>query len=214
MIKILIADDHVLVRHGLKQLFQTMDGVAVAGEAANGKEVIEILSSGTHFDLLLLDLTMPGISGVNLIARVHALNKSLPILVLSMHSEVQVAERALQMGASGFITKDCSQETLVEAIFKVAAGGGFVEQALADQMIFKKYVQTDSTGKASHGKLSERELHIMKLIAQGKTSNEIAEILFISNKTVSTHKMRMMQKMNFRSNAELVRYAIDHGLIE
>ena len=214
MINVLIADDHVLVRNGLRQLFQTMNGVNVAGEATNGLEVIEMLNNGTRFDLLLLDMTMPGISGVNLIARIRVLKKSLPILVLSMHNEIQVVERALQMGASGYITKDCSQETLMEAIFKVAAGGGFVEQTLAEQMIFKKYVPTDAKGETPHDKLSERELHIMKLIAEGKTGNEIAENLFISHKTVSTHKARMMQKMNFRSNAELVRYAADHGLIE
>ena len=211
MINVLIADDHILVRQGLKQLFQTLGDISVAAEATNGMEVIEMLKNGNHFDLLLLDLTMPGISGVNLIARIRGLNKSLPILVLSMHNECQVAERVLQMGASGFITKDCDQETLIGAIYKVAAGGRFVEPALGEQMIFKKHVPREGV---VHDKLSERELLILKLIAQGKSGNEIAESLFISNKTVSTHKARMMQKMNFQSNAELVRYAADHGLVE
>lgn len=212
MINVLIADDHAIVRGGLKQLFALMGDIAVAGEAMDGKEVIEILQHRSDFDLLLLDLTMPGISGINLITRIRAQNKTLPILVLSMHCELQVAKRVLQSGASGFITKGSPQETLVAAIRKVAAGGRFVDPVLAEQMMFEK--PGGAGGEAPHDKLSERELHIFKLIAQGKSVNEIAEKLFISNKTVSTHKARLMQKMNFQSNAELVRYAADHSLIE
>ena len=214
MKNVLIADDHVLVRHGLKQLFQTMDNFVIAGEAKNGTEVIEMLSHENNFDLLLLDLTMPGISGVNLIAHIRELNKSLPILVLSMHNEVQVVERVLQMGVSGFITKECPPEMLIEAICKVASGGKFIEPSLTEHMLFKKYVPPESMGEVSLDRLSERELQIFKLIAQGISGNKIAENLFISNKTVSTHKARMMQKMNFQSNADLIRYAADHGLVE
>jgi DNA-binding NarL/FixJ family response regulator len=211
MINVLIADDHVVVRGGLKQLFSLMGDITVAGEATDGMEVLEMLKHGSSFDLLLLDLTMPNISGVNLITRIRALNKSLPILVLSMHCELQVAKRVLQAGASGFITKGSPQETLVAAIRKVAAGGRFVDPVLSEQMMFEKPAPGE---EVPHDRLSERELHILKLIAQGQTVNEIAEKLFISNKTVSTHKARLMQKMNFQSNAELVRYAADHALVE
>ena len=211
MIKVLIADDHVVVRGGLRQLFSLMGDVSIAGEAVNGIEVLELLKHDKHFDLLLLDLTMPGISGVNLITQIRALNKTLPILILSMHNELQVAKRVLHAGATGFITKGSTQETLITAIRKVAAGGHFIDPMLAEQMMFEK----SSPGEeVPHDRLSERELHILKQIAEGKTVNEIADILFISNKTVSTHKARLMEKMNFQSIAELVRYAAEHELVE
>lgn len=210
MLNVLIADDHAIVRGGLKQLFSLMGDITVAGEATNGIQVLEMLQHG-KIDLLLLDLTMPGISGISLISRIRGQHESLPILVLSMHNELQVAKRVFQAGASGFITKGSPQETLIAAIRKVAAGGRFVDPVLAEQMMFEKPVIGE---KMAHDRLSERELQILKLIAQGKTVNEIAVELFISNKTVSTHKARLMQKMNFQNNAELVRYAADHGLVE
>jgi len=210
VIKILIADDHVLVRGGLKQLFALMDDIVVAGEATNGQEVLEALRHGS-FDLILLDLTMPGISGVSLIGHIRALNATLPILVLSMHNELQIAKRVLLAGASGFVTKSSMQDVLLNAVRKVAAGGRFVDPAIAEQMMFEKPVSGEI---APHERLSERELHIMKLFAKGRGINEIAEELFINNTTVSTHKARLMQKMNFQSNAELIRYTVDQGLIE
>jgi DNA-binding NarL/FixJ family response regulator len=207
---ILIADDHVIVRGGLKQLFSLMGDVNVAGEATNGIEVLELLQRLDNLDLLLLDLTMPGISGVKLITQIRDLYRTLPILVFSMHNELQVAKRVFQAGASGFITKGSPQETLIAAIRKVAAGGRFVDPVLAEQMMFEKPV----AGDVPHERLSEREAHILKLFAQGSSVNEIAEKLSISSKTVSTHKARLMQKMNFQNNAELVRYAADHDLVE
>ncbi len=210
MIKVLIADDHIVVRSGLKQLFGAMGDVTVAGEATNGEEVLEALGKA-QYDLVLLDLTMPGLSGVNLIGRIHAIDPNLPILVLSMHNELQIAKRVLQVGALGFVTKGSGQETLMSAVHKVAAGGRFVDPVVAEQMMFEKPVRGEA---APHDRLSDRELHILRLLAQGRSVNEIAEELFISNKTVSTHKSRLMQKLNFQSNAELVRYAADHGLVE
>jgi DNA-binding NarL/FixJ family response regulator len=210
MIKVLIADDHAIVRSGLKQLFGLMGDINVGGEATNGEEVLEALQKG-QFDLLLLDLTMPGLSGINLIGRIRTLHANLPILVLSMHNELQIAKRVLQAGAAGFVTKGSEQDILMTAIRKVATGGRFVDPTITEQMMFEKPVQGES---APHERLSERELHIMKLFAKGMGINEIAAELFISNKTVSTHKARLMQKMNFKSNSELVRYAVDHGLIE
>lgn len=210
MIRVLIADDHVVVRGGLKLLFGLMGDIEVAGEATNGAEVLAMLQQD-KYDLLLLDLTMPGLSGVNLISRIRTINDRLPILVLSMHNELQVAKRVLQAGAVGFVTKGSMQEILMEAVRKVAAGGRFIDPVIAEQLLFEKPVSGESSPLE---RLSERELHILKLLAMGKGINEIAAELFISNKTVSTHKARLMQKMNFQTNAELVRYAADHGLVE
>jgi DNA-binding NarL/FixJ family response regulator len=210
MIRVLIADDHAVVRGGLKQLFELMGDIAVAGEATNGEEVLSALQE-KEFDLILLDLTMPGLSGVNLINRIHATHEGLPILVLSMHNELQIVKRVLQAGASGYVTKGSAQETLMAAIRKVAGGGRFIDPTVAEQMVFEKPAGSDAL---PHERLSERELHIMKLLAMGRGINEIAAELFISNKTVSTHKARLMQKMDLQSNAELVRYAADHGLVE
>lgn len=210
MIRVFIADDHVVVRGGLKQLFALMGDIVVAGEAADGAELLEKLRH-EEFDLLLLDLTMPGVSGINLIGRVRAEHPKLPILVLSMHNELQVAKRVLQAGAVGYVTKGSMQETLMDAVRRVAAGGRFIDPVIAEQMMFEKTVPGEV---AAHERLSERELHILKLFAKGRGVNEIAAELFISNKTVSTHKARLMQKMNFQNNADLVRYAADHGLIE
>jgi len=210
VIRVLIADDHVIVRSGLKQLFGLMGDIIVAGEATNGDEVMEALQQ-EQFDLILLDLTMPGISGVSLITQIVALKEKPPILVLSMHNELQIAKRVLQSGASGFVTKGSMQDILIDAVRKVAGGGRFIDPDIAEQMMFEK----TATGHfAPHEELSDRECHIMKLFAKGLTINEIAVELFISNKTVSTHKARLMNKMNFQSNAELVRYCADYKLIE
>ncbi|HCI13809.1 MAG TPA: DNA-binding response regulator [Gallionellaceae bacterium] len=210
MIKLLIVDDHAIVRSGLKQLFLLMGDIVVAGEASNGAEALEALRN-EQFDLLLLDLTMPGISGIGLIGHIRAINTKVPILVLSMHCELQVAKRALQAGASGFVTKGCMPDTLVNAVRNVASGGRFVDPVISEQMMFEKRVPGEN---APHERLSERELHVMKLIALGKSIKEIANELFISNKTISTHKARVMQKMNFQSSAEMIRYAADYGLVE
>lgn len=211
MIRVLIADDHVVVRSGLKQLFDLMGDIVVAGEAANGEEVLAALKRENQYDLILLDLTMPGISGITLIAEIRALYPRLPILVLSMHNELQIAKRVLQAGAAGFVTKGSMQDILMDAVHKVAGGGRFIDPMIAEQMMFEKPPTVDL---APHEQLSERELQILKMFAKGHGINEIAEELYISNKTVSTHKARLMQKMGFSSNAELVRYAADHNLVE
>jgi DNA-binding NarL/FixJ family response regulator len=208
MIRVLIADDHSVVRVGLKQLFELIGDICVTDEARDGAEVLGIIQHKNDFDLLLLDLFMPGISGFELIARIRTLNKSLPILVFSMHNEAQVAKRAFQMGANGFITKGGSEEMLIGAIRKVASGEQFIDPTLLEQIIFEK------PASPAHENLTERELHILKLFARGKSGNEIAAMLSISKKTVSTHKTDLMQKMNFDSLAELVLYAADYGLID
>lgn len=210
MIRILIADDHAIVRGGVKQLLALTDDVEVAGEAVNGAQLMEQLRNGS-FDLVLLDMTMPGISGVDLITRIRIRDARLPILVLSMRNEAQLVRRALKAGATGYLTKDNEPETLMAAIRKTAAGGRFIDPLLVEQMVFG--MDTPGPDQAQE-RLSNRECQILSLLARGTSVNQIAGELAISNKTVSTHKARLMQKMNFRSNAELVRYGVAHDLVE
>jgi DNA-binding NarL/FixJ family response regulator len=207
MIKILIADDHAIVRGGLKQIIATTTDIVVAGEAAQGAEVIEKLRM-CQVDLLLLDMTMPGISGVDLIRRVRTEQPALPILVLSIHNEAQVVARAVRAGATGYVTKDSDPDILLAAIRKLAGGGRFIDPKLIDVMVF----DTHSSDAAPHEILSDREFQVLHLLAAGKSINAIAEVLVLSAKTISTHKMRLMQKLGLDNNAELIRYAIKHGL--
>lgn len=210
MIRLLLADDHTIIREGLKQLFALTNDIRITGEALNGGQVLDLVRQG-GFELTVLDMSMPGISGVDLISRIRAHDPTLPILVLSMHNESQIAWRALKAGASGYLTKDNDPETLLAAIRKIASGGRFIDPVLAEQMVF----DTNSPNQElQHEHLSDREFQILRLLACGMSVNEIANELAISNKTVSTHKARLMQKMDFRSNAELVRYALTQGLIE
>ena len=210
MIQVLIADDHAIVRGGVKQLLALVEDIKVAGEATNGMQLMELLGT-VPCDLILMDMTMPGLCGVDLIARIRAHDPKLPILVLSMRNEAQVARGALRAGATGYLTKDNEPEVLLAAIRKTAAGNRFIDPLLVEEMVF----EMDATdARPAHEQLSNREFHILSLLARGHTVNDIARDLAISNKTVSTHKARLMQKMNFRSNAELVRYGVAHGLTE
>ena len=203
MIHLLIADDHAIVREGLRQLIALTEDIKVTGEATNGQEVLEQVHD-TEFDLLLLDLNMPGISGIELIGRVKNCRSALPIFVYSMHNEVQVVTSALNAGCSGYFTKDSDPRMLAAAIRKVSGGGKYIEPELAEQIMFGD--------PPPHTLLSTRELEILRLLVAGKSVNEIAEQLFISNKTVSTHKANLMEKMKFHSIAELVRYALLHEI--
>lgn len=209
MIRLVIADDHAIVRCGLKQIFALMPDFEVVGEATNGNEVLARLREAP-FDLLLLDMNMPGISGADLITRVKAHQADLPILVLSMHNEPQVAARALKAGANGYITKDCEPEILMTAIRKVAARGKYIDPDLAEKMVFDV---TSSAPRPPHNLLSERELEVFRLLTAGQGVNDIATELAISNKTVSTHKLRLMEKLNLSSMAQLMRYAMQHNLL-
>ena len=207
MIKILIAEDHAIVRNGLRQIFSDTDDLEVVGEATNGSEALE-LSRKIDFDLLLLDMTMPGVSGPELIKRLLAEKPSMRILVLTMNNESQFVNRALKAGASGYVTKDSDQTVLFTAIRKVASGQKFIDPALVDAMVFD-----NTTGEESpHLNLSDRELQVLQMLASGLNPGEIAESLFLSVKTVSTHKINLMQKLGIDNNADLVRYAIKHGL--
>ncbi len=209
MTKLLIADDHAIVRSGLRQIFAMTPDLLVVGEAVNGSEVLESLRQAPY-DVLLLDLNMPGISGTDLITRVRAHRPNLSILVLSMHDQPLVVASALKAGATGYATKDCEPETLFAAVRQVARGQRYIVPALAEKMVLQTALQTPAV---RHELLSPRELEILCLLAKGLGVNEIAEQLTISNKTVSTHKARLMEKMEITSVADLVRYAMQHQLL-
>lgn len=207
MINILIADDHALVRSGLKQLIATATEMHVADEATHGAEVVDKVRKG-DFDLLLLDMTMPGLSGVDLVRRVRSDKPALPILVLSMHNEGQVVSRAFRAGASGYVTKDSDPDILLSAIRKVAAGGRFLDPSLVDAMVF----EAGDADKPLSERLSDREYQVLEMIVAGRGINEIGRALNLSAKTISTHKMRLMEKLGVDNNADLIRYAIKNGL--
>lgn len=209
MIRMLVADDHAIVRKGMRHLCESTADVVVAGEAASGEDVLRLLHA-ERFDLLLLDLTMPGISGAELLEKLHDLFPDLPILIFSMRNEPQVVKRMLKAGAGGYITKGCGDDVLLEGIRKVAAGYKFVDPLIAEYVMFN---QAAADSSAPKGRLSQRELQILKLLGQGKGVNEIAEELVLNSRTVSTYKARLMQKMNFKNNAELILYASESGLI-
>jgi DNA-binding NarL/FixJ family response regulator len=210
MIRLLIADDHAILRSGLRQLFSIAGDITVVGEAEDGAQVLDLVRR-QEFDMVLLDLAMPGTSGTDLIARLTERYPRLPILVLSMHNEPQIAERALRAGAAGYITKDSDAVSLLAAVRKVAGGGRFVAPKIAEQLVFRAM---DTDPRPPHERLSDRELSIMQLLVHGDAVNDIAETLAISAKTVSTHKTRLLQKMGLRNRTELVRYAITHKLFE
>jgi len=209
-IRLLIADDHTIMREGLKQLLSLAHDLRVVAEAENGLVALERLRQG-DIDLLLLDMNMPGLSGENLVASIVDQHPMQKILVLSMHSEPQIALRALKAGAAGYLCKMCSPETLLSAIHRVASGTRFIDPQIAER------IALDASGpkqQPHQNTLTERELQILLLFARGVSVTRIAETLTISHKTVSTHKARLMEKMGFSSNVEIVRYAVSQRLIE
>ena len=209
MIKLLIADDHAIVRAGLRQLFALASDLQVVCEAVNGAEVLAHLRQHP-VDLLLLDMNMSGINGADLIARVKAHHSDLPILVFSMHNETLVASRALKAGASGYITKDCEPDILLAAVRKVAAHGSYLDPAIAERMALES---TSTAAAAPHTRLSDRELQVFRLLTTGQSVKVIAAQLAISHKTVSSHKTHLLDKLNLTSMAELMRYAMLHDLL-
>lgn len=209
MNKLILADDHAIVRHGLKQILALIPDINIVGEVCCGDDLLTALKQ-TACDIVLLDINMPGFSGVELIERICAEHPDLKILVLSMHIEGPIASRALKAGAAGYLTKDSEPEILVEAIRKVASGGRFIDPVLVETLVFAP----DPESRAAHESLSERELQVLLMLASGKTVTEIAHALFLSIKTVSTHKSRLMAKMNIQTQTGLILYAIRHHLIE
>lgn len=208
--KILVADDHSVVREGLKQILKKLPDVNQIEEAINGIEALNMIVNN-NYDFVILDITLPGMSGLDILKSLKLQNNNTRILVLSMHPEEQFAVRALKLGALGYVTKDKAGEELLAAIRKISGGGKYVSSELAEFMALNIDYRFDAL---LHEKLSEREFQIMILLAKGKSSREIASELFISAKTVGTHRLRIMQKMGMKKNSDLTFYALKNKLIE
>ena len=210
MIRIVVADDHTVVREGLKQVLGSQADFEVVGEAPNGDEVLRNLRA-IAFDILLLDQSMPGTSAIELIKQVHAARPAVRILVLSQHEDHQYAVRAIRAGAAGYLAKGGASSLLVEAVRKIASGGAFISASVAEQLALG--AMPDAKGPL-HAALSDREFQIFRMIAEGMSISDIAAELDLSVKTVSTHKTNILQKMSMHTQAELIRYAITHHLVE
>ena len=209
MIRVLVADDHPIIRKGLRQMLSEAHDISVVGEAANGAEVFDELSRKTY-DVVLLDISMPGRGGMDILRTIKNQNPRMPVLMLSIHPENQYAVRAIKTGASGYLTKDCEPEEIARAIRKVAAGARYITTKLAEQLA------ADITGeitKPLHEVLSNREFNVLLKIASGKTVSEIAEEMSLSIKTISTYRSRILKKMNMRTNSELMQYCFKQNLL-
>jgi DNA-binding NarL/FixJ family response regulator len=209
--KILITDDHAVVRQGLKQILLEEFTRAEFGEATNAQEAIDRVWK-EHWDVVVLDITMPGRSGLEVLREIKKSKPKLPVLVLSMHPEGQFAVRVLKRGASGYMTKESAPEELVGAIKKVLAGGRYVSPSLAEKLA--TYLSGGEAQKAPQETLSDREFQVLRLIASGKIVSEIAKELSLSVKTISTYRSRILEKMGMKNNAELMHYAMQHQLVE
>jgi two-component system invasion response regulator UvrY len=205
MIRVLITDDHSIVRDGLKRILASTPDLQVAGEAASGEAALQLVKAN-DYDVVMLDMSMPGLSGIDLIKRLKLEKPKLRILVLSMHGEQQYAARVLKAGAAGYLNKDSAAELLLGILRKIAAGGVHVGDVAAAALL-------QSGDKQPHEALSNREFEVMRLLVEGVGPTEIAERLHLSVKTVSTHKTRILEKLNLGSTAELVRYALEHRLV-
>jgi DNA-binding NarL/FixJ family response regulator len=210
MIKIVIADDHPIVRAGLKQILADASDIEVVGEAGDGHEILKLIRK-RGVDVVLLDITMPGLMGLDALKQMSVENPKLPILVLSMHPEEQYAIRVLKAGASGYLTKAAAPEQLIGAIRKVYRGGRYVSSALAEKLVLG--LKSGATG-LPHETLSDREYQVLCAISSGKTVKEIAAELSLSEKTISTYRNRILEKMNMKSNAELTHYTIKNDLVD
>lgn len=210
MIEILIADDHAIVREGLKQIVADTSDMIVIDEASDGHEVLALLSKN-NYDVVVLDMAMPGLTGLDVLKQIKRETPTLPVLILSVHPEEQYAVRALKAGASGYLTKERAPDELITAIRKVSMGGKYITSSLAEKLAFELEVDTE---KPPHKTLSDREFQVMCMIAKGRTIKNIAEELYLSPKTVSTYRSRILEKMKMKSNEELTHYAINNHLID
>ena len=208
--KILIADDHTIVREGIKQIVKTLPEVTLIDEVADGDEAFAKILS-TDYDMVILDISMPKMTGLDLLQRMKSRDIKTRVLILSFYPQEQYAIRAFKLGASGYLSKDSAFEELHLAIKKIAAGGKYVSSALAERLIFQ---DMEIEGKLAHEQLSEREFQVMIMLAKGKSLVEIGNEIFISDKTVSTYRARIMEKMGLKSNTELTIYALKNSLIE
>ena len=209
MIRVVVADDHTIMREGLKRILHGAEDIEVIGEAVDGFETLALVRRG-GFDLLLMDLSMPGRSGVDLIRQIKDEAPKLPLLVLTMHEEEQYAVRAIRAGALGYLTKESAGTQLISAIRKVAIDRPYISMEVAEQLAIDAMPARQDM---PHKSLSDREFEVFNLLVSGKSITEIAEMLHLSVKTVSTHKTRILQKMSSHSLAELVQYAVAHGLL-
>lgn len=210
MIKILVVDDHALVRDGLKRILLDTPDMIVADEASNGEEVINKVGNN-DYDLVLLDISLPGRDGLDVLKQLKCTNPKVPILILSMYPEEHYAVRSLRAGASGYLTKQSSSDELIGAIRKVAQGRRYITPSLAEKLAFDLGVDVR---KLPHEKLSDREYQVMCMIGSGQTVTEIAETLSLSIRTISTHRAHILNKMEMKNNAQLTYYAIKNALVE
>lgn len=209
-LRILIADDHAVVRRGLIEILKEAFPAAECGEAEDAGQALQEIRR-RHWDILVLDITMPGRSGLDVLKDVHSTHPSLPVLVLSIHPEDQYALRVLKAGAAGYLTKDTAPKKLVQAVRRALAGGKYVSDTLAERLVLGVRTGLDAP---LHAGLSDREDEVLRMIASGQTVSDIAHELSLSVKTVSTYRARILAKMGMRTNADLTRYAIENGLVQ
>ena len=210
MLRILVADDHAVVREGIKQILSETSDIVVGGEASDGNQALN-QARRAAYDLVLLDIAMPGMNGLEVLKQLRSERPNLPVLMLSMYPEEQFAVRTLKAGASGYLTKQSAPNELIAAIRKVCRGGKYVTSSLAESLAV--YLESDSD-RPPHELLSDREYEVMLMIASGKTVKMIGEELSLSVKTISTNRSRALRKMGMKTNAELTYYAIKHGLVQ
>ena len=208
--RILIVDDHPIFRAGLKETLAKESDVEFVGEADNGHKALQ-LARKQGWDVVVLDITMPGKGGLEVLQELRRERPKLPVLVLSAHPEDQLAFRLLRAGAAGYLTKDKAPEVLLTALRKVVQGGKYVSESLAEKAVLQL---TSETATPLHETLSDREYQVMRMIAAGKAVKEIAKELFLSVRTVSTYRARVLEKMNMKTNAELIRYALQNKLVD
>jgi len=210
MKRILIVDDHEVLREGVKRIFDKQVGAITFGEASSGPEALRLVRQ-KDWDIVVLDLSLTGQNGLEVLKELKQIRPRLPVLILSMHTEVQFARRAFKAGASGYITKDSPRSELTKAINKVIDEGRYISQALAEKLFVDIGRDTD---RLPHETLSDREFEVMRLIASGKTAGEIAKLLSLSDSTISTYRARILEKMGMKTNAELTHYAIQSKLVD
>jgi len=208
--RLVVADDHAVVRKGIIQILQDAEDLSVQGEASTGAELLSMLNEQA-WDAAILDLNMPGINGLDLLKQVRAMQPTLPVLILSVHPEDQYAVRMLRAGAAGYLNKESAPNDLVSAVRKICSGGRYVSENLAEQLAF--VLDTD-TERPPHERLSDREFQVLRLLAEGLTPTAISEKLCLSVKTVSTYRTRLLEKMGMKTNAEVMKYAIRAGLTQ
>ena len=211
MIRVLIADDHAIVRSGISRMLEDQEDIQIVGESTDGQEAIQKVLE-TRPDVILLDISMPGMDGLDVTKQLKAIDPNVRILILTMHAEEQYAPRLMRAGAMGYVTKHAAPEELVKAIQVIHSGRRFISPALAENMAWR-YLG-DKADLTPVECLSDRELQVLCLLAKGNTNQEIAEFLHLSVKTIDTYRGRVLEKLNLRNNAELALFAVQNGLIE